>query len=722
VTTSRSASFSGRPPTKEEQALIELTRWLSRALQYSPTHPLCTELATRTSEAMRSALADIGLIEAGVLRDKLVLGQVPTSHPLLQTRLGPYLHERGVILLRIVDGVRLEELSAFVDLLIKPAAELFSAGGLRSLLKDRQVAHVQVDEIAHELSNEERDRVRREDSVRSLFREMLMRLLARGAVPADLAAHIVELADHPDLAVRVIQGGDLHVNLAEAVAGFAIILLEEEQRRGEALLEKMGPILMQFSAESRDKILLGFPPLVGDFRQALVHSFSVLDDAALARFAFPSLLAHPRDLEATLYAIGLAAPQEERTRAVARHLAGALYDLNLDDRPARTLLATLAEEHDDAVSFAAERALITGAAIRIREKRVPLHRHGEDELVDARAFAPDALDRLELHAARDVVVRSSRMVDFDKFCASLNAASQALATGERSPGVAGILLGLARVEEPRWREVSQQTLGRLARSGVSAAAVRAVEAMLLLAEDESSEDVVNLCTLLAVRNPEPVLDLLERSTSRKLRRTLIDVLAGGGPTVLPSVRSRLGSSQWFVTRNMVIVHARLGGGAEDLRPYAEHPNAQVRVEVLRALRTSTHDPVACKLVIARLLDRAPEVVQAARGTLAGMAAPPDSIQELERLAGDDATDADTRRSIVLLLGRSRLDVAAEALVRLMQPRGLVESAAAGTLREDVARALRHCPAPSAAARFEESLRSSVRRVRKACERAVEAPR
>ncbi|MGH7295183.1 MAG: hypothetical protein ACRELB_09630, partial [Polyangiaceae bacterium] len=384
------------------------------------------------------------------------------------------------------------------------------------------------------------------------------------------------------------------------------------------------------------------------------------------------------------------------------------------------LLATLAEEHDDAVSFAAERALITGAAIRIRKARLPLHRHGEDELVDATAFGPDALERLELQVARDVVLRASRMVDFDRFCASLGTAAQALSAGDRAPGVAGILLGLARVEEPRWRAVAQETLGKLARSGVSAAAVRAVEAPLRGAGDEHIEDVVALCTVLAERNPEPVLDLLERSESRKLRRTLIDVVAaGGGPRVLQSVRSRLGSSQWYVTRNMVIVHARLGGNPEDLRAFAEHPNAQVRVEVLRALRAAPNDPVAVELVVARLGDRAPEVAVAARATLAGMDLPAERIDGLRRSAADDSCDLESRRSIVAALGRSRLDAAADALVHLLQPHGLVDSAGAGALRDDAARALRHSPAPSASSLFEEALRSTVRRVRKACERATE---
>lgn len=711
---------STRPPSPEEQALIELSRWISRAIQYSPGHALCAQLATRTHEALARAL-DVGLLEVGVLKDRVTVGQTPTTHPILQTRLGPHLHERGVVLIRFAHGVAVHELSSLVEVLTLPASEIFGAGGLRSLLRDRRVAHVQVDEIAHELTTEDRERIRREEGVRELFREMLMRLLARGGVSAELASHIVELADHPDLAVRVIQC-DPHVNLAEAVAGFALILLQEEQRLGEALLEKMGPILMQFAGESRDKILHGFPPLVGDFRHALGLSLAVLDEARLASFVFPSLRTRARDLEPTFYALGLAAPDAEMRMAVARQLAGMLYDLSLEERATRELLATLAVRRDDVVSFALERATIASAASRILSTRIPLHRHGEDELVDAKAFSPATLERLAVDVARDVVIRSSRMVDFDRFVASLGGATRTLAGSERSPAIAGILMGLASVQEPRWTTQATEALARVARSGVSAAALQAAERLASDGQapgEEQVEEVLAVSSIIAPHNAEPVLDLLERATSRKLRRSLIDVLAGAGGEVLSSVRSRLASSQWFVTRNMVILHARLGGRPEDLLPLAEHPHVQVRIEVLRALRASARDPVAWQIVLARLDDRAPEVAQAASGTVAVMDPPASAVPVLERIAGDDARDADTRRTVVRVLGRSREDAAAEALVRLLEPHGLMESASASAVRDDAARALRRSAAPAARALFDQALASPVRRVRKACERAME---
>jgi len=76
--------------------MIELSRWISRALQYSPKHPLSAQLAVRTHEIVTRALREWTPLEVGVLRDKMTIGQTPARHPALVTRLAPYLHERGV--------------------------------------------------------------------------------------------------------------------------------------------------------------------------------------------------------------------------------------------------------------------------------------------------------------------------------------------------------------------------------------------------------------------------------------------------------------------------------------------------------------------------------------------------------------------------------------------------------------------------------------------------
>ncbi len=709
---------STQPPSIHEQAMIELTRWLTRTMQYSARHPLSVELAAQTHATLLRALRERSPLEVGVLRDKLTIGPTPARNPALLTRLAPHLHERGVLVLRFIEGVAVPELAALIEVLARPPGETFSTGGVRAMLVDRHVAHVQVDEIAHELSVEDRERIRAEERARELFREMLMRLLSNGVVPAEIGAHIAALADHPDLAVRVIQS-EPHVNLAEAVAAFTLILIEEEKRRGEALLEKMGPVLLQLSPASRERVLLGFPSLLGDLRTALAAAFDVLDEGGLARFAFHAVRTHAADLEGTLYALGVIAPHEERRAVCARRLAGMLYDLSLDEADVPGVLQALGEQDvEDAASFASERTALAEAARRILATRAPLHRRGEDELLDARAFAPVALEQLALQTAHDLVIRSARMVDFDRFCERLPQAARSLSGEERAPAIAGILLGLSSVTEPRWAELAVKSLTQITRSGVSASAVRAAERLAGTGEDATIDHVVTLARLVGAHNAEPVLDLLERATSRKMRRALIDVLASTGEDLLPSVQTRMQSSQWFVTRNMIILHTRLGGDPRELAPLAEHPHAQVRVEVVRALRANPRDPAACAIVVGRLSDAAPEVAQAAIASLATMELPDSVVGALERLAADEARSDEARRAAVQVLGGCRSDLAPDALVRLLQPQGLLERASTTALREEAARSLRSCPAPTAQARFDEALRSPAWRVRKVCERAL----
>ena len=94
---------------------------------------------------------------------------------------------------------------------------------------------------------------------------------------------------------------------------------------------------------------------------------------------------------------------------------------------------------------------------------------------------------------------------------------------------------------------------------------------------------------------------------------------------------------------------------------------------------------------------------------------PTAIMALERLADDGDQQDALRRRCIEVLGRSTLDPAAEALLRLIQPRSILEL---GTLRDLAAVSLKGSPAPKAAALFAQGLASTVRRVRKSCERAA----
>jgi HEAT repeat protein len=150
-------------------------------------------------------------------------------------------------------------------------------------------------------------------------------------------------------------------------------------------------------------------------------------------------------------------------------------------------------------------------------------------------------------------------------------------------------------------------------------------------------------------------------------------------------------------------------------PFLRHPNEKVRSEIARSLRAMPADDVTMEIAASYLEDPSQEVRQQARFLLRGDMLTPRSIALLEHYAGDERKPEETRRYIVEVIGSSRLDDAAGALFRLLQPRGLIEMS---SVRDAAAVALRRCPAPSAAYWFNEGLRSSAWRVRKACERAA----
>jgi HEAT repeat protein len=170
-----------------------------------------------------------------------------------------------------------------------------------------------------------------------------------------------------------------------------------------------------------------------------------------------------------------------------------------------------------------------------------------------------------------------------------------------------------------------------------------------------------------------------------------------------------------VIRNAVTLLPKAGGTVHDLVPILRHPNEKVRSEIARSLRAMPADDMTMELAATFLEDPSQEVRQQARFLLRGDRLTPRSIALLEHYAGDERKPEETRRYIVEVIGSSRLDDAAGALFRLLQPRGLIEMS---SVRDAAAVALRRCPAPSAAHWFDEGLRSSAWRVRKACERAA----
>jgi hypothetical protein len=319
---------------------------------------------------------------------------------------------------------------------------------------------------------------------------------------------------------------------------------------------------------------------------------------------------------------------------------------------------------------------------------------------------------------RELVKMASRTRRFEQVAAKLPQSAQTFARAGSSSGVLGIIDALRGVRRPEWSALAVSTLRAVVSPVVAAQILADIDGSASATEGDLEgaplDDVTATVRLLTALAPEVVFDQLELSEGRKMRRILLEVLSSV-PSLLPLVRQKLTSPSWGAVRNALTLLPRLGGTTEDVLKVARHEHEKVRVEVVRALRVLPADPTAMDIVAAYLTDPAPEVKQPAAVMIRGELLTVGAVALLERIAAAEDQPDDLRRRVVEALGRSPLDAAATALAALLQPRGLLLEVA--PLRDNVAVALRHSPAPSAPHHFAEALRSTAWRVRKACERA-----
>jgi hypothetical protein len=151
-----------------------------------------------------------------VLRDDVIMGEDRATHAAVRTRVAPCLHERGVLVLRFSHGVTKEELAAFVELLARTPQTIFEAGGLVRLLVERGISRITLEEIAHDITDEEREEHRRRRRLRAFLSDMLKRMLALRGLGFLAGDQLEELLSHPDIAVAILQEDAR--GIAEAVA------------------------------------------------------------------------------------------------------------------------------------------------------------------------------------------------------------------------------------------------------------------------------------------------------------------------------------------------------------------------------------------------------------------------------------------------------------------------------------------------------------------------
>ncbi len=707
--------MASHAPPPDEQWVLDLWQWMGRSAQYSVSHPVAMVTGTKAHEGLSLALRGAGTVTLGVFKDALTVGTVHAINPGLKSKMAPYFHERGVVLLRFVGGVTLEELTAFISVAALPVNDIFAAGGLRALTVQRGVVRVQVEELAHDVLDQERAEDRRIRRLRDLFLALLRGVEDRRSAvdPGDL----IELLDEPKLLARMFEQAEPQRALGQVLAGFADLVEETEEKRGGALKPKVRRVIRALGPEARDRLVLGFAALDATARRPLSDVLSSFSPHELAELCLPSVRYHAAHLDRFYFAMRAVVPDAGTRIEVLRKVARLLYDLPLDEPATHDVMAGLAEPPRDGDAFRFERAVLTKIAARIQAERAAFRAQPVGRPPSAEGFEGGRLDLLDHRVAGDIVRLSARLVDFADVAARAPGLTNALVRVGRLSAAGAIANALIAVDDARWLAATQGAVAAIARGEAAPFLVTDLER-----HEDRLDELAPFLRIVAPSRSDLLFVALEKTPSRKLRRALLEVLAGVGPAVLPHVKRRFAATDWYVVRNMVTLAARVGANVHELQAVARHPHPKVRLEVARAMRSHPADPRAADILATMLLDTADEVRVTALTGLAEVALGPAAAHSIEASILDDTQTDDLRRRALEALGKSTSDEAASALYRLLEPRGLLERPFLSELRERAAACLCRSRAPGAAALFQRALQSPTWRVRKACEKAVEESR
>lgn len=186
---------------------------------------------------------------------------------------------------------------------------------------------------------------------------------------------------------------------------------------------------------------------------------------------------------------------------------------------------------------------------------------------------------------------------------------------------------------------------------------------LLASEPVDFAIVDRVLPRLGVFATDPLLDALASAEERATRRALLDRLKQLGPTLGPSITSRLAEERWYVLRNLLTLLEELPAlplGFSVL-PWVSHADPRVRLE---AVKIGVSSPERDRVLTQALSDADHRVVRLAL-IAAVQAVPPTAVPRLIGLASDRQGPSDLRLQAIRLLGVARAPEAFQALVTLV---------------------------------------------------------
>jgi hypothetical protein len=607
----------------------ELVLAWRKLLLYREGHPARAGAVERALAIAGGLVAPTGGLAIGVGRGALV-GPEETLRSPTARRLSAALQQRGVAILRLSEGLTVDELTAFLDLLPRHEGAVESAP-MWTEAGDRGVHHIQLepfDYAALRMTDEAGGAEEAPSGSRALWEQVLRRLLANESLavdgqspelPADAGAMQRVLAILRRVLERHSGGGSGRIALTDALEQLRPALsgavsshlgeaADQESRLSalwhvaellEAIPEALREGVLDTAVRelvTRDEAAESLPALTASVSAANVVG-------ALRRLRAERVPFSPRSLR-LIEALATEAATGLHGSAVAGE-AGSPAVL------AQKLKAIFAEEDADRfhpLQAEIDRAILElPRRVELGEPPPGLDERLEDlvELRQLRQLAATLFDLLRRpllgeRAVSDIASRLESvfrtLLVHGRFNEAIAIVEELRAVSESRKSSAELRAAAARCLETLGQHETVETLVE------SLAGVR----------DAAHAALQRLIELLGSRMVRELLLTLAEETDLSRRRRTFDLLASLGPVVVPEAIALLAHPQWYVVRNMLGLLRQSGQPMTEgmIAAGLRHEDSRVRLEAVKCLAAAV-GPVEEDLLRALVQDRDPKVAEGA---------------------------------------------------------------------------------------------------------------
>ena len=600
--------------------LIELSIALHKNAIYPPEHPLLRGAVDALVLRLVRLLQDRTSLSLGVARQQLVIeGVVTAASNSLLRELAQRLHRHHLGAVKFLRGVAPDEVADLLRTIAADAERSVTPLGLRPAEELRRWVHIRAFPLSYEqleLAGESRA----EDAAgghgeAGARAAQLWVGLARAAMFAEAASHASGDASSTDPVVvaKPIDEHRREVANDQVIVGYLLQIAEELKRKGGAeslaLQKRISTMVSSLNPTTLRRLL----EMGGDVSQRqrfmLDAAQGMAVDAVMELVQAAAETSHQTISHSLVRLLTKLASHAEQGAAPAlragaeselrEHVQRLIGDWTLDDPNPGNYRVVLDQMAKTAPLFATTDPSTNGP---------------EPERIIQMSLELDSLGEPVTRAV-DAMIRRGELLQL--FTLVSNAP-------ERS-----------RAASAMWRELASPEQLRTA--------LREVPIDFALID--------HLVPRLRLAAADPLLDALEASPSRAVRRKLLDLLVQIGPDAASLIEARLPDERWFVVRNMLMLIADLGVQHADLgTAYARHGDARVRREAIRIL---TGIPSTRERAICAGLDDGDDRVFRVALQAASERCPLSAVAILQRRVGEGTLDADLSSQAIAVMASVR---------------------------------------------------------------------